>query len=240
MNLTIVTASVNYSDILKIAYYFNKKKLINQYDYHIITSPNDNDTIEFCKNNGVDCWVTEAFFSKNSSFNKGAALNAFFQNYISSNIDKIEWILKIDSDIILNDTIENFINGITYNNLQNYCIDNIDYNYTDYLYACPRRIYNTPEHFKKSLYYTESKVDFIGYFQLFHVSKIKKDLGVNKHIFYEHHNACRYDDIFRDRYWSNRNQRKILNGFIDHLGPIATNWDGRTSESWSELHKYLS
>ena len=68
MNLTIVTVSVNYSDILKISYYFNKKNLIHKYDYHIITSENDTDTIQFCKNNELNCWATNAFYNKKSKF----------------------------------------------------------------------------------------------------------------------------------------------------------------------------
>lgn len=250
--ITIVTISVGYTDILKISYYFNKKNFINKYDYHIITSENDNDTIQFCKDNGLNCWVTNAFYNStistirkrktnidNKIFNKGAALNVFFQEYIKKNIDLLDWILKVDSDIIINETLEDFLYCLTNNSLQDFCKDSIDSNYTEYLYSCPRRIYNTPKHFQTSAYYTESITDFIGYFQLFHISKIKNDLGVNKPIFFENTNASRYDDIFRDRYWPNRNQRKLLKGVVDHLGPIATNWNGRTSESWSSLHEYL-
>lgn len=239
MNLTIITASVNYTDILKISYYFNKKNFINKYDYHIITSENDPNTIQFCKDNGLNCWVTNAFYNKRSKFNKGAALNVFFQEYIKKYINELDWILMMDSDIIINETLQDFLYAVYQNELHNFCIDNIDNNYNEYLYACPRRIYNSPKHFKNSSYYTESVVDFIGYFQLFHVSKIKHDLGVNKPIFFENTNASRYDDIFRDRYWPSRNQRKILKGFVDHLGPIATNWNGRKSESWDSLHQYL-
>lgn len=240
MNLTILTVSVNYTDILKISYYFNKKNFINKYDYHIITSENDNETIQFCKDNGLNCWSTNAFYKKNSKFNKGAALNAFFQEYVKNNINKLDWILKLDSDIIINDTMQNFLYGISNNKLQDFCVDSIDNNYSEYFYGCPRRVYNTPKNFTEGDYYEEKfNLDFIGYFQLFHISKIKQDLGVNKPIFFENTNASRYDDMFTNKYWPNRNQRKILKGSLDHLGPIAINWDGRTSESWNSLHEYL-
>jgi hypothetical protein len=239
MYFTIVSICVNYTDILKISYYFNKQKNINRYNYHIITTESDNETIQFCKDNGLNYWATNAFYNKKSKFNKGAALNIFFEQYIKQKIDNLSWICMIDSDIIINDTLNDFLITVNNNNLQDFCVDTIDNNYNEYLYSCPRRIYNTPKHFKTSGFYTESVIDFIGYFQLFHISKIKNDLLSNRPIFFENSNASKYDDIFRDRYWSDRNKRKRLKGIVDHLGPIATNWYGRTSESWSDLHQYL-
>lgn len=237
MNLTIVTISVNYLDILQISYLYNKT-LIDSNKYHIITSESDSATLKFCKDNYINCWTTDAFYINNSKFNKGAALNAIFDGFHQTKLlDSLEWILLLDSDIIISECLDQIKTSFDLNKIQNICngkiLENESYKY---IYGCPRRIYNTEEKFLKGDFWLENTTDLIGYFQLFHISSIINDIRKEKPIFYEHYDASSYDDKFRDR-WP-RKYRRILNVYCDHLGPIAKNWKGRVTPQWS-IHNHI-
>lgn len=235
MKFVIATTCVNYTDMLSITYSFNKHQNINNYyDYYIITSTSDANTIQFCKENELKCFITDSFFIRKSCFNKGAALNHFITDYYQKYKDESFWFLQLDADIILDNILDNFITGIRENKLHNYCtnMNAEDKNYNSYLYSCSRKISDTTEKFLNNDYFQERSVDFIGYFQLFHISKLKDDLNINLPIFFQNSNASKYDVIFRDKYWPRRQDRKILNGSLKHIGPICTNWKGRVSELW--------
>lgn len=222
-NLIAITVCVNYSDMLELAI---KKNLNDLENWHIITSHKDNNTKNLCKKYNINYYITDSFYKKNCSFNKAAALNEFLYNlYHHQTLNNFEWILLLDADIILNNSIQVFTEYIdTYPNTK------------DYLYSCRRKIFKNEIDYLNDIGYVEN-INFIGYFQLFHYSKIKKDLDTNQQIFFEHNNASKYDDIFRDKYWPSRKQRIALNSVAYHLGPIATNWNGRTSQYWNILNQ---
>jgi hypothetical protein len=234
MNITIVSVSVNYIDYLELTYKYNKNFIDNK-NYHIITSNKDIITKNFCFKNKINCWTTDIFYYKNSFFNKGAVLNSFFENIktIPKIFNNLDWILLLDSDIIINKNIQKIKFCIENNCMSALCNSYVDSeSIKDYLYSCRRRVFLSKEDLENGLYYeTEPKVEFIGYFQLFHISKIKKDLDSNKIIFNEYSDASEYDSNFRDKYWRKK-EMKPLNFYVDHLGPIANNWAGRKSKAF--------
>lgn len=232
MNLTIITASVNYLDILAISYLYNKK-FIDSKKYHIITSDSDESTLKFCKDNKINCWTTDAFYINNSKFNKGAALNTIFDGFKQTNLlDSLEWILLLDSDVIIADCLEKINYHFSNNSIGDITNGKVlEHEAHKYIFGCARRIYNTEQDFLNRNFWVENSTDLIGYFQLFHVSSIINEIKKDKSIFLQNNDASLYDNDFRDR-WKPK-YRKILNGYCDHLGPIAKNWKGRVTPEWS-------
>lgn len=92
MKLTCVTVSVNYSDYLE--YTIKNKSLFDE--WIIITDTKDLKTKELCDKYGVKCIQTDVFYENGALFNKYAAINEGLKL-----VGKDEWILFLDSDILL-------------------------------------------------------------------------------------------------------------------------------------------
>jgi hypothetical protein len=231
MKLITITVCVDYSDILELCIQKNRKSLEN---WFVITSSNDTKTKDLCKKYSINCFVTDVFYDKGCIFNKAAAMNELL--YVLQNnktLDYFEWVLLLDADIILNDSIDKIISHYNVNKLHHSIVQPIpkNYNIEDLFYSCQRKIFNSQNDFINNNGYLEN-IDFIGYFQLFHKSKILNDLQNNQNIFPEFPTACRYDDAFKYKYWPDRHTYAEINSIVYHLGPIATNWEGRKTEVW--------
>jgi hypothetical protein len=211
MNLTIVTVSVNYLDFLESAYYENKEKL-NGLNYWVITDSKDIKTQKFCLNNQINCYVTDVFYKGGCPFNKGAAINELFIKSGKLNVDEMEWILLADADIIFKETIQN--------------ANDMDKD-PNCLYGCGRRIYDTKNQYLNKKY-SQGMCHFLGYFQLFHINKIKNFLLNQDGFLFEFRNSSYYDCEFAKKFEC----QKCLPSDVDHLGPIYLNWDGRISGKW--------
>jgi hypothetical protein len=228
MKLVVLTVCVNYTDMLEISYYKNKNEIEN---WFIITSNSDIETQNFCIKNNINFFTTDAFYKKNSVFNKAAALNSFFNNV---DISEFEWILLLDADILLNNSISNFSKKLDENKLEDIIYNKDVLNNTSLssiFFSCPRLIFDTPEQYKSNKGFLEP-IYFIGYFQLF-----KKDRIINHlkyQIFVEFPTAANYDDTFRNMYWPDRKYAAISN-IVYHLGPSAKNWSGRVTDRWNLL-----
>lgn len=95
-----ITVCVNYSDYLS-----NTLPLLaSRVDrVVVVTSTDDSATCAIADRLGVECLRTDAFrycHGKPCSFNKGAAINVGLRN-----LSRSDWVLHIDSDIALLDTI---------------------------------------------------------------------------------------------------------------------------------------
>jgi len=234
MKLLTITVCVDYADILEICIKENLQ-FLNPKDWFIISSNKDKDTQKLCEKYNLSCSTTDyfntnyngfncsrVFYENNCQFNKAAALNELFRKLQKQKLfeNNFDWILLLDADIILNDSLK----------FMSHESNNILYDQSCF-YSCARKIFNTPDDLLKDNGHIE-KIDFIGYFQLFHKDKIIHDLINEKTIFPEFPTACRYDDAFRDKYWPNRRKYIQIPGLVYHLGPIATNWSGRISPQW--------
>jgi hypothetical protein len=231
MNIVTITVCVDYSDIFEICI---KRNISSIKNWFVITSSKDKNTQELCKKYNLYCCITDIFYANNCVFNKAAALNSllkFLQN--KGELNNFDWILSLDADIILNDCLDNFISSSLKNSVHEVIVNNVSKNLNiyDLFYSCQRKIFNTQNDFISNNGYLEN-IDFIGYFQLFHKSKILNDLQNNQNIFPEFPTACRYDDAFKYKYWPDRKEYAQIRGLVYHLGPIATNWEGRKTGVW--------
>jgi hypothetical protein len=212
MNLTIVSVCINYLDFLEDTYPRNKEAF-NGLNYWIITDSKDTKTQDYCRDNQINCYITDVFYKGGCPFNKGAAINEFFVKSGKLNIDEAEWILLLDSDIVVRQTIQE-INDMEKD--------------PDCLYNCGRRIYNTKSDYAAGNH-TIGGCQHIGYFQLFHVNKIIDYIKNQNGFLFEFRNSSYYDCEFSGRF---KCQKCLPSTDVDHLGPIYLNWDGRISAKW--------
>ena len=145
MKIEAVTVSVNYSDYLS-QIISNKEKLDT---WVIVTNEDDYKCIRLCKDNKLDYILSDRFYKNGAIFAKGRGINDGI-----SFLTKKDWILHLDSDVLLPD---NFRDILT-----------LKVNDRNSLYWSRRYLQNGKE-FK---FITEDGVEqkAIGYFQLWHSS----------------------------------------------------------------------
>lgn len=91
--LTGITVCVDYSDFLEETIKFNK----NHFGRYIVaTHPKDLSTIDLCKKEGVEIYLTESFYQNGAQFNKGLALSEVLKY---GNIHG--WTVIHDADTVL-------------------------------------------------------------------------------------------------------------------------------------------
>jgi len=210
MKLLIVSICVNYVDFLSFCFQKNQESLNNHY-YNIITDSKDSDTQKFCYENNINYFVTDAFYAKNHKFNKGRAMNDFFDT--KKFPQDFEYVLLLDSDCIFNNVTDPRSNNVLD------CFLNLTDKNQECLYSCGRRIYNTLKDYN-NLKFIQGNCYHIGFFQLFHKSKL--DLRIP-----EYRNASVYDCELSKKFTKHR----CLPCDVDHIGPIYMNWDGRHPKS---------
>lgn len=216
LNLLVVSVCVNYSDYLSLTWEKNKD-ILSQFDYWIITDHKDKQTEKFCLENKINLFKTDTFYQNGSSFNKGAALNDFF---LSQDCRNLDWILLIDSDIILNDSINDFVS----------IIKEEKPGFKEKLYSCSRKVYKTKEDYLNGNFWWEV-CHFIGYFQLFNKDAIIEKLQKKEKVFLEFSNSAVYDVEFSKLFDS----KKVgLASDVCHLGMPCQNWNGRVADNFFE------
>jgi len=225
-NITCIITCVNYYDFLKITLPFNKNYLKN---IIIVTTPDDSKTIEVCMENNIQCVKTNIFYEKsktwcewinsklfcnkcritlsgcrkiknNKCFNKAKAINYIMKKYV-----KTDWVLLLDSDII----VPNYISSMD--------ITNFD---KEALYGVPRIVYKTQKDWvnKENEYYDFWK--FMGFFQLFNIKS--KNFSKNYYGYDEDFNYADGSDYHFSRKFY---KKHLLNYYVIHLGEPYVNWE---------------
>lgn len=98
MKIEAVIVCVNYSDFLEISL----KKNLNHFDHVIvITDTKDSKTPKLvqklnAQNNKITTLITDIFYFNGAKFNKGLAINLGF-----ANLQHKDWVVTLDSDIVL-------------------------------------------------------------------------------------------------------------------------------------------
>lgn len=118
MNIKTISVCVNYLDLLSYTWPLNKSEIQH---YTIITDSKDIQTQEFCKKNNINLFITDAFYNDNHKFSKSSALNAYFKTL---DIYSTEWILLLDSDIVLNNALNTFQHHLKEKTLDSIIIPN--------------------------------------------------------------------------------------------------------------------
>ena len=185
----------------------------------VVTSPSDVECQELCQKFGANCIITEKMYENGAIFNKGKAINEGIKSLTNP-----EWILLLDADIYLkSDFLE--------------VLENTDI-YQQNLVLCKRLIIEDYDSFIRwksgEEVGTIERSKGFGYFQMFNVSKFKK----NYIIFPENSDDASWSDIsFRDRF--NKNETE-LDTIVLHLGKICQNWKGRITERFVESELFLN
>lgn len=164
MSVTAIIPSVNFSDFLKITIPNNIKEI----DKIIVTTDlNDNKTFDLCSQYNITCFKTDCFYKFHKKidkkiFNRSLVINLTLQELHKKELD---WILILDSDIILPIDFKNKVLSLNLNKEKFYGCRrlNID-NYQDYLdYKSGIKNDNDFYLFRGSGY---------GYFQLFNIQSV--------------------------------------------------------------------
>lgn len=204
-NLHTIIVSSNYNDFLKITLP-NNLKYLDKENVTIVTSKEDIECQEYCKELGVNFIISDRMYELDTKiFNRSKAIN----DGIAS-IKDPEFILSLDADIVLNSKIETRL-------LKKDVLYSVKYRY----------IFNTYNDFinKENVIILDN--DFFGFFQLFNLNNKEID---NKSPFNESYDkGTGWEDIwFRDRF----SHKEIIDVDTYHLGETGVNWDGRKSEKF--------
>lgn len=234
MKLLIISVCVNYLDYLRFCFEKNKSTLLNHH-YYIITDQNDTATAEFCKKQNINCFLTNEFYYKNSSFNKSRAINDFMltQQQVLGKLD-FEYILLLDSDII----ISNLIDDCKFANKNYLLSQNIKFKLPNQnliesfislknkdencLYGCGRKVFRDINDYNRKIFIREN-CRYFGFFQLFHRSK----MFFNSEYLVDYCNAAVYDSELLKKF----NCKKDLGIDAYHIGLPNMNWNGRHPQS---------
>lgn len=195
---TCLIVSVDYSDYLSQTLKHNSMQFT---DTIVITSPNDLETQNVCKNYAIKFITTDAFWKNNSIFNKAAALNEGLLHV------RTEFICTVDADTILPNIRP--------------ALERLDRNY---LYGLNRVVYLTQNDFLSDRGENRHmpKDYIIGFFQLFSRESPYFPGGFSE----DYLNAGHYDIEFTS-YWPLHKRRHIVNEPAKHIGERGKNWHGR-------------
>lgn len=108
-SFTAVTVSVDYGDILSVTLPMNQvmfDRII------VVTTKRDEETIDVCKEHGVECLVTNVFYENGAAFNKGAAIERAFEF-----AGRQGWFCHVDADVILPDSAAVAVDSLIPGNL---------------------------------------------------------------------------------------------------------------------------
>lgn len=231
-HITALVTCVNYDDYLRLTL----PRTVNQVDKTVVlTSERDPAARKLAAEHGAECYVTETWFADGAIFNKAKVLDEYIDKH-----PETEWVLTLDSDIILPKGFKAILVQA-----------NLD---PKRLYGAPRRYCERPKDW--NWYVLEENMEIFplenipliadkdddhpiawgvipskasgalqGFFQLFHKpSHPDRTYGdFPKHDPYDVHFAFQ---------WPESERQNVPNLEVLHLGPVRANWHGRVSERW--------
>lgn len=200
---------INYADLLEYSLSFNSKMFDHIY---ISTTADDIETLNVCKQyDNVEIILTDLIHSNNAVFNKGAIMKELQTHAHTKHPN--EWILILDADIVIPQTLLEQISG--------------QYDDTSFIYGLTRyekhnkdnfnELWEGDSNFGKRL--NEGNYPW-GYFQLYY----------RKDVFYETSENCgECDNKFLKIFGK---KKHMMKGFVIHLGARIKNWSGRVTDKW--------
>ncbi len=233
-NLDCLITCVGYDDFLR------RTVPINRHQFRrllVITSPEDNRTISYCQEQGIETVITDSWTVNGATFNKGRALNDGLAELRKADPD---WVCVLDADIILRPGF----NLTPHLNPEN-------------LYSAKRRLCLHKYHYEQWLAQnnwdwdnftveeipiespngggdkrlwgnrritTDNPAGALGYLQLWSMRQYKAQYPTN------FQNAHSYDIRFAMG-WPD-NKRFWLPTDVLHLGWRKLNWAGRVTKRW--------
>lgn len=198
-----VCLCIDYSDFLAETLPHNRPLFTK---FYVITERRDTKTVEIASANDCILLYTSKTHENGSSFNYSGIMYEA-QKYIHP-LYPSSWIVKLDADIYVPDSIWSDIAITTLNK--------------NGIYGLTRHVYNTMDDYKSGCISCIDKGDLgvVGYFQLYW----------NKRKYYPKWSKnCSACDLAFMRHFSIQQTFPFI---CLHFGEKRTNWDGRVSESW--------
>lgn len=246
MKLEAVVVCVNYSDFLNWTLAFNSQmfdKIV------VVTSPDDYRTQQICEKWYVHCVQTNVMYEDNAPFNKAKAINEGLKY-----LDKSDWVLHLDADILLPPMTRRILNGLP---LDEECI------YFAFRMNCKGfnnfiKYIQYPKSTHEGWVYThmnlpmlematminryvpnsDNKIDGvvpIGYFQMWNPK------ASNIYKYPETHNTAARTDMQFGMQWDRRSVRYLPEIPVIHLeseeAAMGTNWTGRKTKPFGIFTK---
>jgi len=230
MIIRSLSVCFNFDDFLDLSLSFNKPWLN---DHVVITFADDKKVMEVCNKHKIKFLTTEG---SNYNFNKGKMINIGLK-YLYSKSDKNDWILIIDSDILVPKLLMKDIQTLsldtsTIYGIRRRFISQKPKNWEDFLKA----INESDEKYMTTIagnveiekVYVQNDFGILGFFQLF-----------NNQCFYPENfsgaaeSDMEFNKLFSKRIFLQATFQNISQSFeIYHLGLTGTNWKGRRDERW--------
>lgn len=231
--LHALTVCAHYSDYLRSC--IANRKYFDSWT--VVTLPDDNETIELCKEYGLSLVVTERMHVYGDRFNKAVALNDGLQK-----IPQTGWVIFLDADVMLPANFRDRINETSFDQRSVYCLNGrlrqsfgslVEFHRHSQRYLWPKlqkrsicsavpydlfpeRDWPTGTHPAGDAFWY-----MMGFFQLFKFTpKIQSAEGPN--------GVTPYDLLFVLENFDRRH-RKYFNVPCSHIGPTGKNWLGRVS-----------
>jgi len=235
MPLTILVASVNYSDFLRLTL----PTLTPFGKVYVVTSWDDPATKEVAHANGAAVCYTDSWYKDGATFNKAAALNDALR--LAADDEPLDWVLSLDSDIMLpppkpgSAPLETLHPAKMYGVRRLDCIDmetfercNTEGGWFDLPMIPLPSIFSTPKGPRLWGHrLTANPIAVQGYFQLWNQDYWGRE-------FKEYSTAAHYDVEFALR-WADTD--RMLIPWPDytavHLGEARLNWKGRTTPEFA-------
>ena len=217
MKIEAVTVSIHFSDYL-IHCVGNKKHFDR---WIIVTVEDDHETIDICKKHDIEYVLSKdiytgrhgepAIFAKGRAVNEGLAV-----------LDRDDWLVHMDSDVILPKDTRRVIRKGKLDTEKLYCPRG---RYMAYSVSDLSRDLKDLPFRRRTKNPNEREEDrWMGFFQLWH-SSIRQEYRAKS-------GNARKDDVGFRRKWKLHN-RGVLKFSCVHLGPRRENWEGRTSPKFS-------
>tara|TARA_Y100000310_G_scaffold344998_1_gene461051 strand:- start:1478 stop:2119 length:642 start_codon:yes stop_codon:yes gene_type:complete len=213
MKIEAVTVSVNFSDYLIHCVGNNR-----HFDrWVIVTTEDDKDTIKVCKDNGLEYIFTDSLYTGEYTFAKGRAINDGLRE-----LDRSDWLVHLDSDIVLPDNTREVIEKTKLRQKNLYGLQGRHMAYA--VEDLEKNVKHLPFR-RKTLDQNERPEErHVGFFQMWH-SSVRKE-------YRQKSGSAFKDDIGFRRKWKKEN-RGVIKIKCIHLGERKVNWHGRKAKKFS-------
>lgn len=224
-----ITACVNTLDYLEVTFNHNR----HEFDrFTVITDQKDVKTQQFCKDNLINCVVTNAFYRPGATFDRGYALNYGFASIVSKKNPAVDWVIHADCDVFVPQGWRNKLPKLD----------------KEFFYGSRRVLLNTYQDYQKFSTGIKKEDDFkiplgigYGFFQMFNwQSRVIQQTapGALWHPASPRGDVCESDWMFRNKWGEHgdHDYTKCIGNLAElpfsvyHIGPHGTNHQGRKSE----------
>jgi hypothetical protein len=205
MRIEAITVSIHFSDYLIHCVGNNK-----HFDrWIIVTVADDEKTIDICKQHNIEYILSKNIYINRydngpAMFAKGRAINEGLER-----LKKNDWLVHIDSDIILPKYARKVIDGTDLSIKKLYCSKG------RYM---AKNIADLSKPMEELPFSAEKT--WMGFFQLWHSNASQ--------VYHAKSSNAERDDVGFRRRWK-RSRRGIVKFSCIHLGPTRENWNGRIS-----------